>query len=73
LGAVGAFRLIAIVETGGTPPDAKMAMGMLEQRLKMVPAGVVSRAGMRELSIRKRSFKKFIDELKAQSKSFEDL
>lgn len=73
LGAVGAFRLIAIVETGETPPDAKMAMGMLEQRLKMVPTGVVSRAGKRETSIRKRSLQKFIDELRAQSKSFEDL
>ena len=73
LGAVGAFRLIAIVETGETPPDAKMAVGMLEQRLKMVPTGVVSRAGKRETSIRKRSLQKFIDELRAQSKSFEDL
>ena len=73
LGAVGAFRLIAIVETGETPPDAKMAMGMLEQRLKLVPAGVVSRAGKRETSIRKRSLQKFFDELRAQSNSFEDL
>lgn len=73
LGAVGAFRLIAIVETGETPPDAKMAMGMLEQRLKLVPAGVVSRASKRETSIRKRSLQKFIDELRAQSNSFEDL
>jgi uncharacterized protein len=73
LGAIGAYRLIAIVETGGNQPDAKMALGLLEQRLAQAPAGVVSRAGMRELQKRERSLKRILAELRAQSRYFEDL
>jgi uncharacterized protein len=73
LGAIGAYRLIAIVETGGNQPDAKMALGLLEQRLALAPAGFVSRAGMRELQKRERSLKRILAELRAQSRYFEDL
>ena len=73
LGAIGAYRLNAIVETGENQPDAKMALGLLEQRLAQAPAGVVSHAGKRELQKRRSSLKKILTELRAQSRSFEDL
>jgi hypothetical protein len=50
-----------------------MALGLLEQRLALAPAGVVSRAGMRELQKRERSLKRILAELRAQSRYFEDL
>lgn len=73
LGAIGAYRLIAIVETGGNQPDAKMALGLLEQRLAQAPAGIVSRSGKRELRKRESSLRRILAELRAQSRSFEDL
>lgn len=73
LGAVGAFRLMAIVEVGDAQPNAQAALGLLQQRLAQVPAGVVSKAGKKEAKIRERSLKKFLDELSSQSGNLEQL
>lgn len=73
LGAVGAFRLMAIIEVGDAQPNAQAALGLLQQRLAQVPASVVSKAGKKEAKIRERSLKKFIDELRNQSGNLEQL
>lgn len=73
LGAVGAYRLIAIVEVGGGQPNAEAAIGLLRQRLALVPAGIVSRAGKKEGKIRAQSLKAFLDELSGMSANFTQL
>lgn len=73
LGAVGAYRLIAIVESDGRQPDAAAALGMLRQRLETVPAGIVTPAGKRRLAARVASLKAFLAELADESEGLSDL
>ncbi len=73
LGAIGAFRLSAIVESGGGQPTAQAAMGLLQQRLVAVPPTIISPAGKKELGPREQSLKRFLDELGAQSDGFKAL
>ncbi|MFO0111816.1 MAG: HD domain-containing protein [Sphingomonadaceae bacterium] len=73
LGAVGAFRLIAIIEVGDAQPNAQAALGLLQQRLAQVPAGVASPAGKKEAKIRARSLKRFLEELRSMSGNLEQL
>lgn len=73
LGAVGIYRLVAIVESDGRQPDAATALGMLRQRLEAVPAGVVTPAGRKRLPARVATVRAFLAELSDESEGLNAL
>ncbi|MFM9936532.1 MAG: HD domain-containing protein [Novosphingobium sp.] len=73
LGAIGVYRLVAIVDAGGGQPDGATVVAMLRQRLEQVPAGIVSSSGRRLLPARASSLRAYLDELSGQTEALKTL
>jgi HD superfamily phosphodiesterase len=67
LGAIGAARIIALVDPNGGDPDGPKAVRMIEDNLAKVPARVLSPAGRALLPEREAELKRFRDELRKES------
>jgi len=70
LGAIGAVRIIALVDPNGGDPDGPKAVQMLEDNLTHVPAGVISPAAKRRVPALKAELQSF---LKAVRRETDDL
>lgn len=73
LGAIGATRIIALVDPNGGAPDAPHAIAMLEDNLAHVPARVLSPAGKRHVPSRKAELQRFLEELRKESDDLRQL
>ncbi|MGC2028999.1 MAG: HD domain-containing protein [Steroidobacteraceae bacterium] len=73
LGAIGAARIIALVEPNGGDPDGPKAVKMLEDNLKNVPARVLSPAGRAMVPLRTAELAAFLDELRRESENLRTL
>ena len=73
LGAIGAARIIALVEPNGGDPDGPKAVKMLEDNLKNVPARVLSPAGRAMVPPRTAELAAFLDELRRESENLRTL
>jgi len=73
LGAIGAARIIALVEPNGGDPDGPKAVKMLEDNLKNVPARVLSPAGRAMVPPRSAELAAFLDELRRESENLRTL
>jgi len=67
LGAVGAARIMALVDPHGGNPDAPKAVAMLVDNLNKVPARVLSPAGRARVPERKAELEKFLADLKRET------
>jgi uncharacterized protein len=67
LGAIGAARIIALVDPNGGKPDAPKAVAMLVDNLNKVPARVLSPAGRARVPERKAELEKFLADLRRES------
>jgi uncharacterized protein len=67
LGAIGAARILALVDPHGGNPDAPKAVAMLTDNLNKVPAHVLSPAGRARVAERKAELEKFLADLKRES------
>jgi len=73
LGAIGAARLIALVDPNGGDPDGPKVVKMLEDNLRQVPSRVVSPAGRAMVGPRKSELEGFLKELSNESADFQTL
>jgi len=73
LGAIGAARIIALVEPNGGDPDGPKAVKMLEDNLKSVPARVLSPAGRARVGPRKAELEGFLRDLRRESENLRTL
>jgi uncharacterized protein len=73
LGAIGVYRLVAIVDAAGGQPDGATVIAMLRQRLAQVPAEIASPSGKRLLPAREAALKTFLDELSGQTEALKTL
>lgn len=67
LGAIGAARIIALVDPHGGSPDAPKAVAMLTDNLNKVPSRVLSPAGRARVPERKAELEKFLSDLKRET------
>jgi hypothetical protein len=67
LGAIGAARIIALVDPNGGDPDGPKAMKMIDENLEKVPARVISPAGRALLPKREAELRRFVEELRRES------
>jgi uncharacterized protein len=67
LGAIGAARIMALVDPHGGSPDLPKAVAMLTDNLNKVPARVLSPAGRARVPERKAELEKFLADLKRES------
>ena len=73
LGAIGVARIFGLVDPNGGAPDEPAALKMLEQNLKDVPPGIVSKAG-RAMSIRRvHELEEFLDNLRRETGEYRTL
>ena len=73
LGAIGAARLLALVDPNGAAPTTPMMAAGLEDMLAKVPARVLSPAGRALLPARKAELEQFLRNLRAESDNFRQL
>ena len=67
LGAIGAARIIALVDPNGGDPDGPKAIGMINENLAKVPARVLTPAGRALLPKREAELRRFVEELRKES------
>jgi hypothetical protein len=67
LGAIGAARIIALVDPHGGSPDAPKAVAMLTDNLNKVPSRVLSPAGRARAPELKAELEKFLSDLKRET------
>ena len=67
LGAIGAARIMALVDPHGGNPDAPKAAAMLADNLNKVPSRVLSPAGRERMPERKSELEKFLANLRRES------
>jgi HD superfamily phosphodiesterase len=67
LGAIGAARIIALVDPNGGDPDGPKAMKMIDENLQKVPSRVLTPAGRALLPQREAELRRFVDELRRES------
>ena len=73
LGAIGVARIFALVDPNGGAPDGPAALKMLEDNLRNVPPGIVSKAG-RAMSVRRvRELKAFLADLHRETARYTTL
>ena len=73
LGAIGAARVIALVDPNGGEPDGPKAVKMLDDNLKTVPARVLSPAGRAMVPARTAELAAFLDDLRRESENLRTL
>ena len=73
LGAIGAARILALVDPHGGSPDAPKAVAMLMDNLNKVPARVLSPAGRARVPERKAELEKFLADLKRETEDLRTL
>jgi HD superfamily phosphodiesterase len=67
LGAIGAVRIISLVDPNGGDPDGPKAVHMLEDNLAHVPDGVISPAAKRRLPELKAELRSFLDAVRRET------
>ena len=73
LGAIGAARILALVDPNGGKPDAAKAVTMLVDNLNKVPARVLSPAGRARVPERKAELEKFLADLRRETEDLHTL
>src|SRR6516225_2002311 len=73
LAAIGVARIFALVDPNGGAPDGPAALKMLQDNLKRVPPGIVSKAGRAHSSVRIRELEQYLGELSGESDEFRAL
>jgi uncharacterized protein len=73
LGAIGAARILALVDPNGGDPNGPKAVQMLEDNLRKVPSRVVSPAGRAMVGPRTLELENFLRELSNESGNFRTL
>jgi len=73
LGAIGATRIIALVDPNGGDPDGPKSLKMLEDNLNKVPSEVVSPAARAMVGPRVAELKQFLAQLKQETADFREL
>lgn len=67
LGAIGAARILALVDPSGGEPDGPKAANMLADNLSKVPTRVLSPAGRARVPERKSELEQFLKDLRRES------
>ena len=73
LGAIGAARILALVDPNGGKPTGPDAVGMLQKNLAEVPPRVLSPAGRRLLGPRKEELADYLHKLAGETDDFHTL
>ena len=73
LGAVGVARIFALVDPNGGAPDGPAALKMLEDNLRNVPPGIVSKAGRAMSVVRVRELEEFLGNLRRETSGYRTL
>jgi HD superfamily phosphodiesterase len=73
LGAIGAARIIALVDPNGGSPDGPKAVKMIEDNLNKVPSRVFSPAGRALVAPRKTELESFLKDLRRESEDLHTL
>jgi HD domain len=73
LGAIGAARIMALVDPKGGDPDGPKAAGMLAENLRDVPGRVLSPAGRARLPQRQAELEKFLSDLRRETENLRTL
>jgi HD superfamily phosphodiesterase len=73
LGAIGAARILALVDPNGGEPDGPKAVAMLEDNLNNVPQRVLSPAGRAQVTPRVDELRKFIGDLRRETAELKTL
>ncbi|MBS0374086.1 MAG: HD domain-containing protein [Proteobacteria bacterium] len=73
LGAIGAARILGLVDPNGGKPDGPAAVQMIEENLRLVPARVLSPAGRSQVDARVTELRDFLDRLRRETDSLRDL
>ena len=73
LGAIGAARILSLVDPNGGDPDGPKAMKMLMENLAQVPAGVVSAAARRRMPALRDELARFIAALRRETEDLRTL
>jgi HD superfamily phosphodiesterase len=73
LGAIGAARIIALVDPNGGSPDGPKAVKMIEDNLNKVPSRVFSPAGRALVAPRKTELESFLKDLRRESEDLQTL
>ena len=72
LGAVGAARVLALIDKNGGAPNGAMAVQFIEDNLSKVPAQVFSRAGKARVPDRVQELKTFVGQLRGETADLKD-
>ncbi|MBS0580549.1 MAG: HD domain-containing protein [Proteobacteria bacterium] len=73
LGAIGAARVMALVDPNGGPPDGPKAAKMLEDNLARVPPHVLSPSGKQRLPDLQRELAEFLKNLRRETEDYREL
>ncbi len=73
LGAIGAARIIGLVDPNGGDPDGPKAVKMIEENLDKVPSRVLSPAGRALVGPRKSELEIFLKDLRRESGNLQTL
>jgi HD superfamily phosphodiesterase len=73
LGAVGAARILALIDSKGGSPDGPQAVKMLEDNLAKVPSRVLSPAGRARVEARRKELEEFLKSLHEETESLQTL
>ena len=73
LGAVGVFRIAALVDPAGGKPDGPRAVAIMEENLAKVPGRIVTPAGKALIPARKAELAEFLKDLRAETLDLGDL
>ena len=73
LGAIGAFRIAALVDPAGGKPDGPRAVTIMEDNLAKVPDRIVTPAGKAMIAARKAELAEFLKDLRSETENLGDL
>jgi hypothetical protein len=73
LGAIGAARVIALVDPNGGDPDGPRAVKMLDDNLASVPRGIVSAAARRRAPALEAELRNFLENLRRETDALRTL
>lgn len=73
LGAIGAARILALIDPNGGTPTGPQAIAMLEDNLAKVPSRVLSPAGRARVEERKQELDAFLKNLRKETENMKTL